>query len=94
MCGLFGYTGNSPANIDKMKAYSKAPSVRRFVGLEGIAGKGLGLSNDWAYNIVKQVGNYGEVFDRNVGAGSPLNISRGLNQLWSKGGIMYAPPLR
>ncbi len=86
--------GLTSANIDKMKADSKAPAVRRLVGLEGIAGKGLGLSNDWAYNIVKQVGNYGEVFDRNVGAGSPLNISRGLNALWSKGGIMYAPPLR
>jgi general L-amino acid transport system substrate-binding protein len=86
--------GITSANIDAMKAGSNDPSVRRLVGLEGIAGKGLGLSNDWAYNIIKQVGNYGEVFERNVGAGSPLKISRGLNALWNKGGIMYAPPLR
>ena len=86
--------GITSANIDKMKAESKAPAVRRIVGLEGIAGKGLGLSDDWAYQIIKQVGNYGEAFERNVGAGSPLNIARGLNELWSKGGIMYAPPLR
>jgi general L-amino acid transport system substrate-binding protein len=86
--------GITSANVESMKADSKAPSVRRLVGLEGIAGKGLGLSDDWAYQVIKQVGNYGEVFERNVGAGSPLNISRGLNALWSKGGIMYAPPLR
>jgi len=86
--------GITSANIDAMKADSKAPSVRRLVGLEGIAGKGLGLNDDWAYQIIKQVGNYGEIFERNVGAGSPLNIARGLNALWSKGGIMYAPPLR
>jgi general L-amino acid transport system substrate-binding protein len=86
--------GVTSANVDAMKADSKAPSVRRLVGLEGIAGKGLGLNDDWAYQIVKQVGNYGEIFERNVGTGSPLNIARGLNALWSKGGIMYAPPLR
>ena len=86
--------GLTSANVDAMKADSNSPSVRRLVGLEGIAGKGLGLSDDWAYQIIKQVGNYGEVFERNVGTGSPLNISRGLNALWSKGGIMYAPPLR
>ena len=86
--------GITSANIDKMKAESKAPAVRRIVGLEGIAGKGLGLNDDWAYQIIKQVGNYGETFERNVGTGSPLNIARGLNELWSKGGIMYAPPLR
>lgn len=86
--------GLTQANVDEMKASSKSPSVRRLLGLEGIAGKGLGLNADWAYQIVKQVGNYGEAFERNVGAGSPLKIERGLNALWSKGGIMYAPPLR
>jgi len=86
--------GVTSANIDAMKADSKAPSVRRLVGLEGIAGKGLGLNDDWAYQVIKQVGNYSEVFDRNVGAGSPLKISRGLNALWSNGGIMYAPAFR
>ena len=86
--------GVTQANVDEMKANSKSPSVRRLLGLEGIAGKGLGLNDDWAYQIIKQVGNYGEVFERNVGTGSPLKIERGLNALWSKGGIMYTPPLR
>ncbi len=86
--------GLTQANVDEMKANSKNPAVRRLLGLEGIAGKGLGLNDDWAYQIVKQVGNYGEVFERNVGTGSPLKIERGLNALWSKGGIMYTPPLR
>jgi general L-amino acid transport system substrate-binding protein len=54
----------------------------------------MGLPADWAYSIVSQVGNYGEVFDRNVGAGSPLNIERGINALWTEGGIQYAPPIR
>ena len=86
--------GVTQANVDTMKASSKSPAVRRLLGLEGIAGKGLGLNDDWAYQIIKQVGNYGEIFERNVGADSPLKISRGLNALWSKGGIMYAPPVR
>ena len=86
--------GLTQANVDEMKANSKSPAVRRLLGLEGIAGKGLGLNDDWAYQIIKQVGNYGEIFERNVGTGSPLKIERGLNALWSKGGIMYTPPLR
>ena len=86
--------GVTQANVDEMKANSKNPGVRRLLGLEGIAGKGLGLNDDWAYQIIKQVGNYGEIFERNVGADSPLKIERGLNALWSKGGIMYAPPVR
>ena len=86
--------GVTQANVDDMKANSKSPGVRRLLGLEGISGKGLGLNDDWAYQIIKQVGNYGEIFERNVGADSPLKISRGLNALWSKGGIMYAPPVR
>lgn len=86
--------GLTQANVDEMKKNSKNPGVRRLLGLEGIAGKGLGLNDDWAYQIIKQVGNYGEAFERNVGMGSPLKIERGLNALWSKGGIMYAPPLR
>ncbi len=86
--------GLTSANADDMKANSKSPAVRRILGLEGIGGKGLGLKDDWSYQVIKQVGNYGEVFKRNVGADSPLKIERGLNALWSKGGIMYAPPLR
>ncbi len=85
--------GVTSKNIDAMKK-SDNPGIRRLLGLEGIKGKSLGLSDDWAYQIIKQVGNYGEVFERNVGMDSPLKIKRGLNALWSKGGIQYAPPIR
>ena len=85
--------GITSANVDEMKS-STDPNVRRLLGLEGIKGDGLNLSADWAYNIVKQVGNYGEMFERNVGMSSALEISRGLNALWNKGGIQYAPPIR
>ena len=85
--------GVSSANVGE-KMSSTDPNVRRLLGLEGIKGSGLGLSDDWAVNIVKQVGNYGESFERNVGQGSPLKISRGLNALWNKGGLQYAPPIR
>lgn len=80
-------------NIDTL-AESPDPAIRRFLGSEGINGEGMGLASDWAYRIVKQVGNYAEVFDRNVGQGSPLKIDRGVNALWSDGGIQYAPPVR
>ena len=80
-------------NIDEM-VKSTNPDVKRFVGTEGNYGEQLGLTKDWAVRIIKQVGNYGESFDRNVGAGSPLKIDRGLNKLWNKGGIQYAPPIR
>jgi general L-amino acid transport system substrate-binding protein len=73
---------------------SPNPEIKRFVGTEGNYGEQLGLSKDWAVRIVKQVGNYGESFERNVGMGSPLKIERGLNKLWTKGGIQYAPPIR
>ncbi len=86
--------GITSKNVDEMKAKSTDPNVRRLLGVEGIKGKGLGVPDDWAYNIVKQVGNYGESFERNVGMDSPLEISRGLNALWSNGGIQYAPPIR
>ncbi len=85
--------GVSSANIDEMKA-SDNPSIQRLLGTSGNMGELLQLGNDWAYNIVKQVGNYGEVFDRTVGTGSPLNIERGQNALWSEGGLQYAPPVR
>ncbi|MCB1761107.1 MAG: amino acid ABC transporter substrate-binding protein [Gammaproteobacteria bacterium] len=84
----------SSSNVDQLAANSKDPNIRRLLGQEGIKGQGLGLSDTWAANIIKQVGNYGESFERNVGSGSPLKISRGLNQLWNKGGIQYAPPIR
>jgi len=85
--------GLTSGNIDSMMKNS-SPALDRFVGKEGIKGSGLGLSDDWAYQIVKQVGSYGEAFDRNLGMGSPLKIERGLNALWNKGGLQYAPPIR
>jgi general L-amino acid transport system substrate-binding protein len=85
--------GITQKNIDEMTK-STNPSIKRFVGTEGNYGEQLGLTKDWAVRIVKLVGNYGEVFERNVGSGSPLKINRGLNKLWDKGGIQYAPPIR
>jgi len=85
--------GINKANVDEMLK-SQSPEIRRVLGVEGAAGESLGLTNDWVVRIVKAVGNYGEVFDRNVGANSPLKIERGLNRLWTKGGIQYAPPIR
>src|SRR5712664_483600 len=73
---------------------SNQPEIRRLLGVEGNFGEQLGLTKDWAVRIVKQVGNYGESFERNVGTGSKLGISRGINRLWTKGGIQYAPPVR
>jgi general L-amino acid transport system substrate-binding protein len=85
--------GITQKNVDEM-AKSTSPEIKRFVGTEGSYGEQLGLTKDWAVRIIKAVGNYGEVFDRNVGEGSPLKIARGLNRLWNKGGIQYAPPIR
>lgn len=82
--------GVTADNIDSQKG-SENPSIGRLMGGQG---EKLGLADNWSYNIIKQVGNYGEVFERNVGQASPLKIDRGLNQLWSKGGILYAPPIR
>jgi len=87
--------GITQANVDEMKN-SPNPDIKRFLGVEADTkiGTDLGLTNDWAYNVVKNVGNYGEVFEKNIGQGSPLKIARGLNALWNKGGIQYAPPVR
>lgn len=87
------YLGINSHNVDQMKG-SDNPSVQRFLGVKQEMGKMLGVSNDWAYNIIKQVGNYGEIYTRNVGKSSPLKIERGLNRLWTNGGIQYAPPVR
>jgi general L-amino acid transport system substrate-binding protein len=73
---------------------SQKPDVRRLVGSDGNYGEEIGLTKDWAARVVRLVGNYGEVFDRNVGAKTALGIPRGINQLWNAGGIMYAPPIR
>ena len=85
--------GVTQANVDE-KLKSQNPAIRRLLGVEGDFPKGLGLTNDWAYRLIKAVGNTGEIFDRNVGQGSPIKISRGLNALWNKGGLQYAPPIR
>jgi general L-amino acid transport system substrate-binding protein len=85
--------GLTSANVDAAMK-SENPSVQRLVGTSGDAGAKLGLGANWAFDAVKQVGNYGEMFDRNVGPNTPLQISRGLNALWSKGGLQYAPPVR
>ncbi|MGX4771931.1 amino acid ABC transporter substrate-binding protein [Bradyrhizobium guangdongense] len=85
--------GITQKNVDEM-AKSDKPELKRVLGTDGNLGEQLGLTKDWVIRIVKAVGNYGESFDRNVGAGSPLKISRGLNNLWTKGGLQYAPPIR
>ncbi|MES9870455.1 MAG: amino acid ABC transporter substrate-binding protein [Sedimenticola sp.] len=85
--------GVNSGNVGEMMK-SKDPNIRRLLGLEGIKGKGLGLEDGWAANIIKDVGNYSEAFERNVGMDSPLKIARGQNALWNKGGLQYAPPIR
>ncbi|WP_395666995.1 amino acid ABC transporter substrate-binding protein [Methylocella sp.] len=85
--------GVTSQNVDE-KTKSDRPEIRRLLGLEGNFGEGLGLGADWAYRIVKHVGNYGEIFDRNLGEGSRLKIKRGVNALWIRGGLQYAPPIR
>ena len=82
--------GLTSANIDQ-HLNSTNPAIQRFVGATGGLGEMLGVDNRWAYNIVKQVGNYGESFERNV---KPLGIQRGVNELWTRGGLMYSPPIR
>jgi general L-amino acid transport system substrate-binding protein len=85
--------GVSSRTIDEALR-SEKPEIKRLVGTEGSYGERLGLSKDWAARIIRLVGNYGEVFNRNIGDNSKLAISRGLNDLWTKGGIQYAPPIR
>lgn len=85
--------GVNSKNVDEMKG-SKNPEIKRLLGIEGNFGEEMGLTNDWAYNIVKNVGNYSEIFEKNVGPDTPLNISRGVNALWKDGGVQYAPPIR
>ncbi|MGD9944888.1 MAG: amino acid ABC transporter substrate-binding protein [Burkholderiaceae bacterium] len=83
--------GVTAANVDKLKAESKEPPIQRLVGTAGDMGKGLGLDNDWLVRAIKAVGNYGELYQRNIG---PIGIERGQNAQWKDGGLMYAPPLR
>jgi general L-amino acid transport system substrate-binding protein len=85
--------GVTKANVDEMLK-SQDPTIKRLLGAEGKFGEGIGLSNAWAYQIIKHVGNYGESFEANVGVNTRLKIQRGLNALWNKGGLQYAPPIR
>jgi general L-amino acid transport system substrate-binding protein len=85
--------GVTSANVEQMKT-SDNPDIKRMLGTEGTFGEPMGLTNDWAANVIAKIGNYGEVFDRNVGPDTPLGISRGLNALWTKGGLQYGPPIR
>jgi general L-amino acid transport system substrate-binding protein len=86
--------GITSANVDDMRSSATNPEVRRLLGLEGDLGLKLGLTNDFAYNILKNVGNYEEVYNRNLGPETPTYIPRGLNSLYSDGGVLYAPPFR
>jgi general L-amino acid transport system substrate-binding protein len=86
--------GITQANVDEQKANSKNSDVRRMLGVEGDFGQKLGVGNDWLYNVAKQVGNYGEIYDRNIGPETPIGLDRGVNALWTNGGIQYAPPIR
>lgn len=85
--------GVTSSNVDKMKS-SKDPEILRLLGVEGSQGEELGLSKDWAYQIIKQIGNYGEIFERNIGMNTPIGLARGQNALWTNGGLQYSPPFR
>ncbi len=86
--------GVTSENVDEMREKSTDPTVRRLLGVEDEFGKYLGLPQDWAYQVIKQVGNYGEIFERNLGKDTPLKIDRGINDLWTRGGLQYAMPFR
>ncbi len=86
-------SGINSKNVDTFKD-TQDPVIRRLLGLEGDLGTQLGLANDWVVQVIKQVGNYGEIFDRNLGPGTPFNMARGQNDLWTRGGLLYAPPYR
>ncbi len=86
--------GIDSKNVDEQLKSATNPEVKRLLGTEGKYGEGMGIGNDWGYLIIKNVGNYAEMYDRTVGPDTPLKLSRGLNALWNKGGIQYAPPIR
>jgi general L-amino acid transport system substrate-binding protein len=86
--------GVNSKNVDDQLKNATNPEIKRLLGTEGKYGEGMGIGNDWGYLIIKNVGNYAEMYDRTVGPDTPLKLSRGLNALWNKGGIQYAPPIR
>lgn len=88
------HLGITSKNIDEMKAKSQSAEVRRILGVEGDFGPMVGVGKDWLYNAIKQVGNYGESYERTVGMGSDLKLERGMNQLWTKGGILFTSPFQ
>ena len=85
--------GVTQANVDQMKS-SKDPEVQSMLGVTGTFGPDMGVSADWAYKAIKATGNYGEIFNKTLGPNTPIGLDRGLNELWTKGGILYAPPIR
>lgn len=86
--------GITSETVDSIAKNTSAPGIKRLLGVEGDLGSLLGLPSDWAYKIIKQVGNYGEMFDRHVGPDTAVGLTRGVNALWTQGGILYAPPVR
>lgn len=86
--------GITSENVEEMAATSEDPVVRNLLGVEGDLGQGLGLDNDFMVQVIKQVGNYGEIYDRNLGPDTPFNLARGLNAQWTDGGLIYSPPFR
>jgi len=86
--------GITSANVEEIRGSTTNPEIKRLLGVEGDLGLKLGLTNDWAYNIIKLVGNYGEIYDRNLGEGTPTYIPRGQNSLYTNGGLLYSPPFR
>jgi len=85
--------GITQANVEQMLT-STNPEIRRLLGVSGDHGPAMGLDRRWAYNAIRAVGNYGEIFERHLGSGSPIGLPRGYNNLWNRGGLMYAPPMR
>ena len=86
--------GVNSQNIEQLAKTTKDPNIKRLLGTEGVLGKGLNLPNDFAFRVVKKVGNYGEIYDRNLGPKSKLKLDRGQNRLWKDGGLLYSPPFR
>jgi general L-amino acid transport system substrate-binding protein len=86
--------GVSQANVDDLKAKTKDPIQRRILGIDGDLGRNLGVANDWGYQIIKQVGNYGDVYEKHLGPNTPIGLDRGVNAQWRDGGLQYAMPVR
>jgi len=86
--------GITSANVEEMAATNEDPVIRNLLGAEGDHGQAMGLDNDFMVKVIKQVGNYGEIYDRNLGPDTVFNLPRGLNAEWTDGGLLYSPPFR